>query len=82
VQKALYSVSDKTALFYTGDPTMATERAALRICILATVKKEMREAITAELEAQEAQDRALVAERNRLVQEEIDARNRLMHMRR
>ena len=78
VGKALASVSDSTALFHRGDPTMATERAALRIRILTAVKQEMRDAIKAEVDAQTARDRALVEERNRLAQEERDARSRLM----
>ena len=78
VGKALSCVSDSTAIFYTGDPTMETERAALRIRILTAVKQEMRDAIKAELDAQTARDRALVDERNRVAQEERDARSRLM----
>jgi hypothetical protein len=56
---------------------METERAALRIRILSNIRKEMRDAIQAELDAQEAADRALVEERNRVAQEEADARQRL-----
>ena len=78
VGKALSCVYDSTALFHSGDPTMATERAALRIRILTAVKQEMRDAIKAEVDAQTARDRALVEERNRLAQEERDARSRLM----
>jgi len=81
VGKALSCVSDSTAIFYTGDPTMATERAALRIRILTAVKQEMRDAIKAELDAQAAHDRALVEERNRVAQEERDARSRLIRQR-
>ena len=74
---AAIAVHSEIVLPHTGDPTMETERAALRIRILSNIRKEMRDAIQAELDAQEAADRALVEERNRVAQEEADARQRL-----
>ena len=60
-----------------GDPTMATERAALRSRILGAVKQEFRDVINAELDAQDARDRALLEERDRLHREEQEARRRV-----
>jgi hypothetical protein len=77
---AAIAVQGKIVLPHTGDPTMETERAALRIRILSNIRKEMRDAIQAELDAQEAADRALVEERNRVAQEEADARLRLYRL--
>jgi hypothetical protein len=51
VKTWLQTVSDRTVVVRSGEPTMATERAALRIRILLAVKKTIREAILAELEA-------------------------------
>ena len=77
VNAAIATIRGEIVLPHTGDPTMETERAALRIRILSNIRKEMRDAIQAELDAQEAADRALVEERNRVAQEEADARQRL-----
>ena len=48
-----------------GDPTMATERASLRSRMLGAVKQEFRDAISAELDEQDARDKALREERAR-----------------
>lgn len=74
---AAIAVYGEIVLPHKGDPTMETERAALRIRILSNIRKEMRDAIQAELDAQEAADRALVEERNRVAREEAEARQRL-----
>lgn len=60
-----------------GDPTMATERASLRSRMLGAVKQEFRDAINAELEEQDARDKALLEERTRGQKEEQAARMRL-----
>lgn len=78
LEAALLSVSSDATLFLKGDPTMATERAALRIRLLTGVYTEMREAILADLEAQETRDRALIEERDRATREEQEARQRLL----
>ena len=64
-------------LYIAGDPTMASYRAGLRIRILSGVRKEMYDAILAELKEQEDKDRALLEERRRAVIEEQAARQRL-----
>ena len=56
---------------------MASYRAGLRIRILSGVRKEMYDAILAELKVQEEKDRALLEERRRAVIEEQAARQRL-----
>ena len=61
-----------------GDPTMATERASLRSRMLGAVKQEFRDAINAELEEQDARDKALLEERARGQKEEQEARRRLL----
>ena len=63
-----------------GDPTMATERACLRSRMLGAVKQEFRDAINAELDDQEARDKALLEERARGLKEEQEARRRLHGM--
>jgi len=60
-----------------GDPTMATERASLRSRMLGAVKQEFRDAINAELDEQDARDKALLEERARVQKEEQEARRRL-----
>jgi len=60
-----------------GDPTMATERASLRSRMLGAVKQEFRDAINAELDEQDARDKALLEERARGLKEEQEARRRL-----
>lgn len=60
-----------------GDPTMATERASLRSRIIGAVKQEYRDAINAELDEQDARDKALLEERARGQKEEQEARRRL-----
>jgi len=78
VKTGLLTVTEQTVCVRSGEPTMATERADLRIRILAAVKKELREAILADLEAQEVRDRALIEERDRATREEQEARQRLL----
>lgn len=77
LEAALMSVRHDATLFLKGDPTMATERAALRIRLLTGVYTEMRVAILSELEAQDERDRALIEERDRAAREEQEARCRL-----
>lgn len=50
VKTLLLMVSDSTVVVRSGEPTMATERATLRIRILAAVKKGIREAVMAKLD--------------------------------
>ena len=52
-----------TLIKCVGDPTMATERAALRLRIIGAVKQEFLDAINAELDEQEARDKALLEAR-------------------
>jgi len=80
LEEAFSTVSNDVELYIAGDPTMASYRAGLRIRILSGVRKEMYDAILAELKAQEDQkekDRALLEERRRAVVEEQAARQRL-----
>jgi hypothetical protein len=63
---------------YKGDPTMETERAALRNRLLVAIRTELRDAIQADMDAQGARDRAIVEQANRVAQEEMQARQRLM----
>jgi hypothetical protein len=80
LDEAFSAVSNDVELYIAGDPTMASYRAGLRIRILSGVRKEMYDAILAELKAQEDQkekDRALLEERKRAVIEEQAARQRL-----
>jgi len=73
VKTGLQTVSDRTVVVRHGDPTMATERAALRVRILAAVKKEIREAITAKLDedlkGQDARNREFANVQYRLARE-------------
>ena len=73
--------SGTESLFLTGEPTMATERAALRVRILADVYKKINDAIVAELDDQEARERALVEERNRVRGEERQMQKQAMKRR-
>jgi len=66
--KAFACTHETTALHTVGDPTMATERAILRIEILKKVTREIRDALEAEQDEQDAKDRALVEE-HRLTQQ-------------
>ena len=59
VKTGLLTVTDQTVCVRSGAPTMATERAALRIRILAAVKKELREAVAVEVDAEDEFKRAL-----------------------
>jgi len=86
LEEAFYAVTSAASkgeditLYIAGDPTMASYRSALRIRILSGVRKEMYDAILAELKAQEDQkekDRALLEERRRAVIEEQAARQRI-----
>ena len=77
LDEAFSAVSKDVELYIAGDPTLASYRAALRIRILSGVRKEMYDAILAELKAQEEKDRALLEERKRAVIEEQAARQRL-----
>ena len=77
IRKALGRVYDKAALHTIGEPTMVTERAALRIEILKKVKREIRNALEAEQVEQDAKDRAIVEE-HRLAQQAL--RNASMRM--
>ncbi len=77
LDEAFGAVSRDIELYIAGDPTMASYRAGLRIRILSGVRKEMYDAILAELKVQEEKDRALLEERRRAVIEEQAARQRL-----
>ena len=80
LDEAFSAVSRDVELYIAGDPTMASYRAGLRIRILSGVRKEMYDAILAELKVQEDQkekDRALLEERRRAVIEEQAARQLL-----
>jgi hypothetical protein len=80
LDEAFSAVSNDVELYIAGDPTMASYRAGLRIRILSGVRKEMYDAILAELKAQDDQkqkDQALLEERKRAVIEEQAARQRL-----
>lgn len=59
VKIGLLTVTDRTVCVRSGAPTMTTERAALRIRILAAVKRELREAVAAEVDAEDEYARAL-----------------------
>ena len=75
-----YEIGDSFLMYIkcVGDPTMATERASLRSRMLGAVKQEFRDAINAELEEQDARDKALLEERARCQKEEQEARRRLL----
>ena len=77
LDEAFHAVTNDVELYVAGDPTMASYRAGLRIRILSGVRKEMYDAILAELKVQEDKDRALLEERRRAVIEEQAARQRL-----
>ena len=70
IKKAISSVFEITAMSVIGEPTMATERAALRIEILKKVKQEIRAALEADQAEQDARDRAIIEE-HRFTQEAL-----------
>ena len=65
IKKAISSVFEITAMSVIGEPTMTTERAALRIEILKKVKQEIRAALEADQAEQDARDMAIVEEHKR-----------------
>ena len=65
IRKAISRIHGKTAIPVIDEPTMATERAALRFDIVKKVKQEIRAALEAEQDEQDAKDMAIVEEHKR-----------------
>jgi len=65
IRKAISCIHKTTALSVIDEPTMATERAALRFDIIKKVKQEIRAALEAEQDEQDAKDMAIVEEHKR-----------------
>jgi hypothetical protein len=80
VKIGLLTVTEHTVCVRSGPPTMASERAALRIRILAAVIKELREAVTAKVDAEDEFARTLACAnaQYKLVVEEKRAVDRVL----
>jgi hypothetical protein len=80
INKAIHYVQETTTLAIVGEPTMATERATLRIEILKKVTREIRDALEAEQDEQDEKDRAIVEEQRLAQQALYEARRRMRGM--
>ena len=80
VKTWLQTVSDSTVVVRSGEPTLATERATLRIGILLAVKKTIREAVMADLDKdQEARYREFADVQYRLARGERRTLDQVLH---
>ena len=77
INKAIHCVQETTTFAIVGEPTMATERAALRIEILKKVTREIRDTLEAEQDEQDEKDRAIVEEQRLAQQALYEARMRM-----
>jgi hypothetical protein len=73
IRKAISCIHETTAIPVIDEPTMATERAALRFDIIKKVKQEIRAALEAEQDEQDEQDAKdmAIVEEHRLAQEAL-----------